>query len=170
MPNPTKPEQGWAHKCAQIDLGPAQSGNQASLLDRYLIHESFARYGIAHDEARIDILEGLFTAQASLSVSDGDVPFQTVSGRPALMQNFKNVIGQQADQRRHCITNIVIERLDQNSADALAYGIVGVAADGISLGVTCAYRARLEKEADGVWRFSDLWIGMDGYGGNKPKV
>ena len=63
------------------------------------------------------------------------------------------------------MTNIVIDRLSANEATTIAYGIVTIAADGLSLGATVIYSAELRKEADGVWRFSKFVIGMDEYAG-----
>jgi hypothetical protein len=42
---------------------------------------------------------------------------------------------------------------------------VTIANDGLSLGATVIYSADLHKGSDGVWRFSRLVIGMDGYAG-----
>ena len=61
------------------------------------------------------------------------------------------------------MTNVVIDRLTANEATAIAYGIVTVAANGLSLGATVIYSAELRREADGVWRFSRFVIGMDDY-------
>ena len=64
----------------------------------------------------------------------------------------------------------VIERLTQTEATALAYAIVTVAADGLTVGAAVFYTAELRKGADQLWRFSYMFIGMDAYNGTKPKV
>ena len=168
----TRPAQAWAHKEGRVNMrlhgaAPVRPDPMAYLL----IQEAFARYGIAHDEARIDVLRTLFTKNAVLEVAEGHAkPFQTVTGREAMMKNFQSVLAQQADQRRHCITNVILERLTEDEASALAYSIVTVAADGLLLGASVFYAADLRREADGVWRFSRIFIGMDAYTTPKPAV
>ncbi len=58
---------------------------------------------------------------------------------------------------------MVIEELTPETAKALAYGVVTVAADGLTIGATVIYTTELRKEADGAWRFSRFVIGMDDY-------
>lgn len=168
----TEPRQGWAHKDGRIRmLAPATVSATASPMDYLLIHEAFARYGMAHDEVQIDVLAALFTDDAVLEVAKGSgTPFQTVRGGKAIVANFANVLSQQLDQRRHCFTNILIEKLDGNRASSLAFGLVSVAADGLILGATVFYAADLQRGADGHWRFTRLFIGMDDYVTAPPKV
>jgi hypothetical protein len=78
------------------------------------------------------------------------------------------VFAHQADQRRHVITNLAFESLQSDRAVCIAYGIVTIANDGLSLGATVIYSADLARAPDGLWRFSRLLIGMDGYAGQKP--
>lgn len=172
-PPPTKPRQGWAHEDGRIAM---RANGAADVLDdpmAYLqIHEAFARYGMAHDEVQIRVLDSMFTDDALLEVADGSgTPFQTVRGRTAIIANFANVLSQQRDQRRHCFSNILIESLTATEAQALAYALVSVAADGLILGATVFYSASLRREgAKGPWRFSKMFIGMDAYVTAKPKV
>jgi ketosteroid isomerase-like protein len=168
---PSEPRQGWASKDGAIKLRtPATVQATADPMAYLLIHEAFARYGIAHDEVAIPVLTALFTDDAVLEVAKGNgKPFQTVRGGKAIVANFANVLSQQRDQRRHCFSNIVIERLSGDAADAIAYGLVSVAADGLILGATVVYNASLRR-VGGHWRFSRLFIGMDDYTTPPPKV
>jgi len=72
-----------------------------------------------------------------------------------------HVIGQQDDQRRHLISNIVLERLEGTRAHALAYGLVSAVGPGygLRLGASVIYVADLVREPDGCWRFSKFFIG-----------
>jgi hypothetical protein len=59
----THPRQAWAHKDGKINM--LLHGKQQAIRDPMtwlLIHEAFGRFGMAHDEARFDVLESLFTA------------------------------------------------------------------------------------------------------------
>lgn len=168
----TSPRQAWAHRDGRIAMHKHGAGPRAVPPATTLaIQEAFARFGMAHDEVQIEVLRSLFTDDAVLEVADGSgTPFQTVKTRDAIVANFANVLKQQVDQRRHCMTNVLIESLKGKSAQALAYGIVTVAADGLLLGATVLYSADLRLEADGMWRFARFFIGMDYYAGKKPKV
>ena len=46
---------------------------------------------------------------------------------------------------------------------------MSVAADGLTLGASVLYVADLVREADGCWRFSYFYIGMDDYAGDRPR-
>ena len=168
----TEPRQAWAHKDGRIRmLAPSAVSATANPMDYLLIHEAFARYGMAHDEVQIDILAALFTDDAVLEVAKGSgKPFQSVKGGKAIVANFANVLSQQLDQRRHCFTNILIEKLEGDEASSLAYGLVSVAADGLILVATVFYAADLKRGPDGHWRFTRLFIGMDDYVTPPPKV
>jgi ketosteroid isomerase-like protein len=169
---PTSPRQAWAHRDGRIALHKQGAGPRTVPAATTLaIQDAFSRFGMAHDEVQFEVLRSLFTEDAVLEVADGSgTPFQVVKTRDAIVANFANVLGQQVDQRRHCITNVLIESLKGNLAQALAYGIVTVAADGLLLGATVYYSADLRREADGLWRFARFFIGMDYYAGKKPKV
>ncbi|MBS0282034.1 MAG: nuclear transport factor 2 family protein, partial [Proteobacteria bacterium] len=70
----------------------------------------------------------------------------------------------QNDQRRHAISNVVIDKLDATRATAIAYGVVTAAGGGeLYLGATVIYRGDMRKMPDGTWRFAKLVIGMDAY-------
>ena len=153
------PAQAWAHREGLVHMQPlgaaAASWTPEAVVARLQIAETFYRFAIGHDEARIDVLESCFAAH---------------QGRAAVGAALRNVIGQQADQRRHLISNIVLERLDGTQARALAYGLVSTAGpgDGLRLGASVIYVADLVRESDGCWRFSRFFIGMDAYAGDKP--
>lgn len=165
---PTTPAQAWAHKHGLVNmLRHGEARTTDNVLDRLLIQEAFYRYGIAHDEDRVDVLATLFTDDAVLEIAEGKQPFQRVEGAAALAANFASAIRQQTDQRRHCVTNVVFENLTETEALVIAYGIVTIAADGLTVGVAVIYTADFRKEADGVWRFSRLFIGMDVYSGKR---
>lgn len=171
-PQATVPEQAWAHKTGKIDLGPHRAlPAEADPLERLAIAEAFSRFGIAHDEDRLDVLETCFTEDAVLEVVEGsEEPLARMEGREAILRGIGSVISQQQDQRRHCMANVVIDRLEGDEAEALAYGFVSVAADGLTLGASVVYSADLRREEDGAWRFTRFLIGMDNYAGQKPET
>ena len=164
------PRPGWAHTDGVIHLLPNARVSPASVVDRLMIEELFARWGIGYDERRGEVIRSLFTSDAVLEILQGSSkPMLKVSGADAIVGVLTRAQTGQADQRRHLISNIVIDRLDGHAATALAYAIVAIAKDGqLSMGATVIYRAELAKGSDGMWRFGHLVIGMDAYAGPKP--
>lgn len=160
------PERGWAHRDKLVDLKARSAlGSQNQLIDYLLIQESFARYGMAYDEARIDVLTDLFTADAVVELGHGSgKPFATLKGRDAIIANFEKALKNQHDQRRHFMTNIMVDMLGRNEASAVAYEVVTIADRGLKLGATVVCATKLRKAAGtGHWQFSRMFIGMDDY-------
>jgi hypothetical protein len=162
-----RPRQAWATKDQVIDLAP--NGTRLAVNDpagREAIRDAFARWGIAYDESRMGVIRSLFTPAAVFDVTlASKQPIAHAEGIDAIIANVTSALAQQNDQRRHAISNVVIDRMTRTDATAIAYGVVTIANDGLSLGATVIYSANLHKGNDGVWRFSRLVIGMDGYAG-----
>jgi hypothetical protein len=151
-------------------LAPADWSTQA-LSARARIAEVFYRFAVTYDEAQIPQLVTCFTENASYEVAQSQAePFVIFSGRADILANLPAVTRMQGDQRRHLISNVLVEELDlaAGTASAIAYAIVAVAANGLSVGASVIYSARLSREEDGCWRFTNLFIGMDSYAGERP--
>lgn len=161
----TFPPQHWASKLGLVDPQPNGVAVESSnVLDRMLIQEAFYRWGIAWDEARLEVVRSLFTKDGELVITRGsDKAISRHVGPAVIAKYVADASRVQADQRRHAMTNVVIDRLSTLEATAIAYGIVTIAANGLALGATVIYSAELRKEPDGVWRFLKFVIGMDDY-------
>jgi enoyl-CoA hydratase/carnithine racemase len=132
--------------------------------DRMLITEAFYRFATGHDENRVDVVVSCMTDDVEFEFSKGSAaPFDVVHGRAALESRLTKGIPLMYGQRRHCMTNVLIESLSDAAATAYAYGIVSRAAQGLVLQATVMYLGELRKESDGFWRFSRFFIGMDEY-------
>lgn len=167
------PAQAWAHREGLVHLRPLAAGawTPETVQARLQIAETFNRFAIGHDEFRIDVVLSCFTEDATFCVAEGHAePFATHRGRPAIGAALTSTIGQQGDQRRHLIANITVEHLDAATASVLAYGLVSAVGAGseLRLGASVLYVADLVLEADGCWRFTRFFIGMDAYAGTKP--
>jgi hypothetical protein len=172
-PQQAGPQQAWAHREGLVRMRPleAASWTPGAVTARLQIAETFYRFAIGHDESRIDVLRSCFAADGVLEVAQGHAePFTTHRGRQVIGDALAHIIGQQDDQRRHLISNIVVEHLGAASARALAYGLVSAVGPGygLRLGASVIYVADLAREADGCWRFTRFFIGMDAYAGDKP--
>ncbi len=107
----------------------------------------------------------LFPADGELDVLEASAkPLQSLKGIDTIIKNVASDRAKQNDQRRHAISNVVIDRLNGTSATAIAYGVVTAAGGGeLYLGATVIYRGDMKKMPDGTWRFARLVIGMDAY-------
>jgi ketosteroid isomerase-like protein len=153
-------------------LEPADWGPEA-LSARAQVAEAFYRFGIGHDEARADVAASCFTEDVVYQVARGSAePFATFEGRSLVEEKLTAIFAEMNDQRRHIISNVLVEELDlvAGTAEALAFGAVTVAADGLALGASVIYTATLRREDDGCWRFSHFFIGMDDFAGRRPQA
>lgn len=164
------PPQAWASRGGVLEIG-VNAPAVADAHDMLMIQQVFARYGMAYDEGLGPVLRTLFTDSAVLELAQGQAkPFKSFQGRENIVMNFLSAFQQQADQRRHCFTNIIIEERAGNQARTLAYALVSVASEGaMIIGSAVVYTGNLIKEG-GVWKFAKLYIGMDAYTTPKPKV
>ena len=170
VPAPTR--QGWAHEDQVVDLKPNRRGYPSEAIDRLMIQEVFSRWGIAFDEGRADVIASLFDSDGVLETLEGSgTPTLTVKGAQQIGAAMAGFQKKQGDQRRHAMTNVVIESLGGGKAVALAYSIVTATTGGkLFLASSVIYRGELAKGADGVWRFSRFVIGMDIYVRDEPQI
>ena len=160
-----QPRQGWAHADGVMTLALNQPVVPAQTIDRLMIHETFARWGIAWDEGRLDVIRSLFAEHGELVILEAtSEPLQHLKGHDAILEHVRRTYAVQADQRRHAISNIVLDQLDASRATALAYGVVTAVKGGqILLGATVFYRGELIKHPTAGWQFETFIIGMDAY-------
>jgi ketosteroid isomerase-like protein len=124
--------------------------------------EAVSRYCWAFDERRRDLLADCFTEDA---VWEGTVAAsQTVGplrGRDRILEWLAEFWPHQRDQRRHILTNFLVEALSEEEADVYAYLLLTSARDEtVSVETTGFYRTRLALD-DGRWRIRHLFAGFD---------
>lgn len=167
----TFPPKFWASTQGLIDLQKvgAVEFREDQILDRLMIEDVFKRFGIAHDENRVDVILSLMTDDISFEFSTGSAtPEVVIKGLQAVRDRLEPGVPLMYGQRRHCISNIVIERLTDSEATAIAYGMVPRAADGFVIQASVIYLGELRKESDGFWRLSRFFIGVDDYASDTP--
>lgn len=164
----TFPPQHWATISGLVEVHPnGQPWENTDPVDLMRIHEAFARWSLFYDEGRADLLPSLFTGEAEMIVTLGSAePIASFTGPQAMGDYVMSTLADQKDQRRHAMSNVLIDEITDNTAKALAYGTVIQAADGLSVGALVFYSGDLEKGDDGIWRFSRFVIGIDDYAGN----
>src|SRR4051812_23031892 len=65
------PRQNWATSDKLLELKPLQKIDPASIADRMMIADVFARWGIAYDEGWLDVVRSLFTEDGVLDGLSG---------------------------------------------------------------------------------------------------
>lgn len=169
----TLPAKFWASTGGLIDPKPLGSSpaSVTQVLDRLLIHEAFDLWSVGHDENRVDVVLSVLTEDVVLEYGIGTAtPDFALHGRAEVEERLAPNFATMTGQRRHCISNVLIEFASDTAASAMAYGIVPRAMDGLDLHATVVYRGDLRKEADGYWRFSRFYVGCDALagGGGRP--
>lgn len=166
LAEPVRP--GWAHTDGIVDLkeNPTKRDDLVSVEDRALIEEMFARYGIAFDDRRLNALSSLFTEDVSYEIvcASKDVKVEVAEGRDELLANTQEAWRLLNDQRRHHLTNVVLDKVDDEHVKAIAYGIVVLAGNPNVLAATAVYSADVVL-VDAQWRFSKFIIATDAYQG-----
>ena len=164
----TRPQQGWAHRQGKIAMHPIRPmrWDAEALSARAQIAEAFYRFGMAFDEIQLDALCSCFVEDGVLESSLARAePRSSVRGHEEIRRHLRAAMDVQQDQRRHLMSNVVVEDLvlERGTAKALAQCIV--AATGTELQLACAviYTAELRRDPDDCWRFSYFFIGMDKY-------
>ena len=120
--------------------------------DRVMIGELFGRYAHTIDDGDIAGWGDCFAADAELHVFG-----KTVTGQEALKAMAMRVFETNGGLLRHSMTNIIVDRIEADRADARAYGLVTDWKDSPTFSDFAVYKAALQR-ADGQWRFRRLDI------------
>lgn len=120
------------------------------------------RYSLAYDKPDMAVMAATFSDDAvmSLRIGGGDIigPFD---GKEAIMKLMTDSLASQSDQRRHLVTNLVIEKETDDEATVTSYLTLISVADGkASLLSTAVYEDEVRKD-DGEWRFTKRHIELD---------
>ena len=158
-PRRLRPVPAWSHSTGLIDVRPRTG---ADLDVRGHLADRLSRYCWGFDERRLDVLEDCFTDDA---IWVGEVMGETRVGphvgRTAVLSWLAGFWPHQRDQRRHVITNLIVEQITPGSATCLAYLLlVGSARAAVALEAAGLYRVEYRLE-DHVWRISRLAAGFD---------
>jgi hypothetical protein len=160
-----RPAPGWASTINQAKVRPLVAAPQAGeAIDRLLIAERIARYGWAYDERDRQGLGDCFTEdgvwEGQIMGTDPVGPFE---GRQAIVDFLTGFWDEQTDQRRHVLTNVILDEVKGDTATGHAYLILLGSTEASMTPLTAGpYRFELSRDsADGVWRMSRLAAGFD---------
>jgi hypothetical protein len=157
------PKPAWGHKNGIINLSDDQvSSSVEFLVNRVLISERMNRYGWAFDERQEEALKACFaenaTWQANIMGSNIIGPF---TGREEIVSFMKEFWPVQTDQRRHIITNLLVEDQTDSTASILTYHVLMSASTEKLFPVTSGFYKVEMVKIDNIWRISTLLAGYD---------
>ena len=163
-----RPQQAWAHRQGKLQMRPLQPADWTpeALSVRAQVADAFYRFAMAWDEIQVDVLCSCFTADAVFESSEGSATaFMSLRGHDEMRAELSSRMEYQSDQRRHIMTDVLVEELDlgQGTASALAQCVVTATGEDLVLAASVIYTAELRLEDDGCWRFSYFFVGMDRY-------
>lgn len=134
----------------------------AAVHDRLMITEILNRYAWGYDTRDLDLMGASFSEDGSFHIlldgTDGWGPYQ---GRKAIVAWLAEVMAQQHDQRRHCVTNLVFRELGADSARVDSYLCLTAVENG-ALRVVCTgtYHDDLTKRG-GQWAIRRKVLRLD---------
>lgn len=132
--------------------------------DRLAILDLLHRYGHCYDEGDFDALERCFAEDATFAISGG------IGGMPAVMTGRAEIrermearrAATAGAQRRHLITNVIMDADGEDTVRAASYLLLGSTEDGqLHLPVTGRYTDVLVRQGGG-WAIAERTLAMDG--------
>ncbi|PLW81561.1 nuclear transport factor 2 family protein [Kineobactrum sediminis] len=135
---------------------------EITVAEKLAIHELLARAAYALDEREMEMLAASFAEDASFSmrIAGGDVigPFES---RDGIMQLMSSSMAEQADKRRHAVSNIFFEA-DTGEGVVVISNLTLMATenDAIKLLTAGVYRDRVVQR-DGVWQLQSRHLDLD---------
>ena len=131
--------------------------------DRLGILDLMARYAHSYDEGMLDDLGPLFTADAVFRFDPPIPGFPAeLDGRDAIVSAMRARYAATAPaQRRHIITNVLIDPLGPDRAEVASYLLLGSTSDGsLVLPVTGRYSDVVVRD-EGRWRYAARLLRLD---------
>ena len=153
----------WGHIDEVIHLNHDQTlVSKEMLADRILIAERMHRYGWAFDERQEEALSECFTESATWQASImGTSTIGPFKGKSEIINFMKGFWPNQLDQRRHNITNVIVESQSEKAASVMAYLVLmSASAQGLKPVTTGFYKVEMVK-SDGTWKIQTLLVGFD---------
>jgi ketosteroid isomerase-like protein len=152
----------WASTAGIVDVGLAEPLTVDAVADRMLIVERLHRYCWGFDERNLEALTDCFTEDAVWEGNvTGTTPIGPMTGRDNVIHWLTNFWPHQHDQRRHVLTNCVVERQTTDEAVASAYLLL-LASTGTkaALETTGLYVTTLRR-AGSKWQITRMVAGFD---------
>jgi hypothetical protein len=132
---------------------------------RTQVQNTLHRVSFGYDEGDLDLLAEQFASDARMSMRIGhrespDMigPFE---GRDEILKLHAEARQSQRDQRRHVLSNLILDEVSSAEVVATSYLILLSVADGKMTTLSSGwYRDRL-REVDGRWLIQDRYLYLD---------
>ncbi|MGA5504976.1 nuclear transport factor 2 family protein [Streptomyces umbrinus] len=144
------------------DQEPGRLSQQHSL-DRTLAVETVYRFAFSFGERDRQVLTDCFTHDVVFESNiGGNLPVGPFEGRQDLVDWLTGYWPRQTDQRRHFVTNTLVDDLTDESATVTTMLTLAGSENGAMRLITAGfYRCELRKEEDGAWRIAHFCAGYD---------
>jgi hypothetical protein len=152
----------WGHQAGVLSLGTvsAVSHSLTEIADRQFIAETAHRYALAYDERRLDVLADVFTEDVIFAFSISGGGYGQYAGRDAVIGWLSDIMQGQFDQRRHVVSNFIVEELNADRAVITLY-LSLFASDTETRVVTSGFYQMELYKSDDKWRISYVYDGLD---------
>lgn len=156
-----EPVPGWGHGSGVLKLTTSEQ-RHFTFDDRSALLETLHRYCWGFDERQLELLTDVFSEDAQWeALVMGETQVGPFVGRQAVLDWLSNFWKYQKDQRRHMIMNFIVEELNDSSATAACYLLLGGSTRAQShVEIMGFYRLQYTKVA-GNWQISRLFGGFD---------
>lgn len=133
-------------------------------MERHLLMDTLNRYSHAYDDGDLDEMASLFLDDASFRFEPPPAGFPpSIEGREQIHQAMlARRAATRGHQRRHIVTNVCVDRVDDAEADVRSYLTLASTSEGrLAIMAVGVYRDRLRRTPAG-WRFASRHLRLDG--------
>jgi hypothetical protein len=150
---------GWAERTGRYDLAAITPAAAVDTEDRLAITDVVHRYAWALNHLRADVIEMLLSPDATFNGSFAGDREWAVAGAPRIAQFLVGYMREVGIQRRHFVTNLLIQGHGPGSATAIAYFLIVSGESPPGLIATGWYAMEVRKSER--WLISSLYDGVD---------
>jgi 3-phenylpropionate/cinnamic acid dioxygenase small subunit len=130
--------------------------------ERNAIIDVLHRVAFGFDQRKLDMVEASFAENATMSmrIADGELigPFE---GRSAIMQLMSDTLAIQEDQRRHVISNVLIDSGEGNTLSVSSYlSLLSIENNQIKVISSGIYSDEI-TQANGEWKLTKRHLDLD---------
>lgn len=134
------------------------------MADRQAIFNKLSTWALGYDERDHDLMRRCFSADATMTLEIGDS--ETMGpyvGRDEVMKHFTDHHEIQTDQRRHVVTNVLIDSETATTANVISLLTLFVTEDGVErVQATGVYRDRFVLQ-EGDWVVEERVLRLDAH-------
>jgi SnoaL-like protein len=150
---------GWAERTGRYDLTATTPAAAVDIQDHLAITDVVHRYAWALNHLRADVIETLLAPDASFTGSFAGDREWAVDGAPQIAEFLVGYMREVAIQRRHFVTNLLVQWHGPGSATAIAYFLIVSGESPPGLIATGWYAMDLRKSER--WLISSVYDGVD---------